>query len=317
MVQYLQPHHLNSWNTCSQLGTNWELFIVQYHLVEFKTNVHFRPQSKREMGTWKGDHLSVFCQCQELCWVEVSPWARRMPMPSLYGSYKLSGGWNVRRKLFPDGVYPRQGLMEKQRCGSWHEYQLDLVLSHALGVHVSEFLDCISWCGKTHPKCGWPYSIGWAASLYKKMQASWVPSSSLSLFWLWIQCDQLPYLTADTPFPEPWNYGQNDLFLLQFMPGILRQEQGEQVRRDSWFLLIRMAREYLFDKVMLKLKGRNEEREPNCEMRASRGHRLAEGKPWVASNTERQQGRGNKWKKMEQNEDREASRGQCLHDHSR
>lgn len=93
---------------------------------------------------------------------------------------------------------------------------------------------------------------------------------------------------------NPGTYGQNDLFFLQFMPGILLQEQGEQVRRDGRFLLIRVAREYLFDKVMLKLKGRNEEREPNCEMRASRGHRLAEEKPWVASNTGRQQGWGNK-----------------------
>lgn len=61
---------------------------------------------------------------------------------------------------------------------------------------------------------------------------------------------------------NPGTYGQNDLFFLQFMPGILLQEQGEQVRRDGGFLLIRVAREYLFDKVMLKLKGRNEEREP-------------------------------------------------------
>lgn len=150
--------------------------------------------------------------------------------------------------------------MQKRKCGSWHEYQLDPVLNHALGVHMSEFLDCISWGGKTHPKCGWPYSIGWAARLYKKKQASWVPSSSLSAFWLWMQCDQLPRLTTDTPFPEPWNYGQNDLFLLRFMPGIVLQEQGEQVMREGRFLSIRVAREYLFDKVMLRLKGRNEER---------------------------------------------------------
>lgn len=94
-----------------------------------------------------------------------------------------------------------------------------------------------------------------------------------------MQCDQLPRLTADTPFPEPWNYGQNDLFLLQFTPGVVLQEQGEQGMREGRFLLIRVAREYLFDKVMLQLKGRNEEREPNYEMRASRGHRLAEEKP--------------------------------------
>jgi hypothetical protein len=45
---------------------------------------------------------------------------------------------------------------------------------------------------------------------------------------------------------------------------------------------------------MLKLKGRDEEREPNYEMRLSRDRRLAEGKPWVPSNTGNQQGQGSK-----------------------
>lgn len=106
-----------------------------------------------------------------------------------------------------------------------------------------------------------------------------------------MQCEQLPCLTADTPFPEPWNYGQNDLFLLPIYARYIAA-RARRASEEGGQVSFNQGGQGIPDKVMLQLKGRNEEREPNYEMRVSRGHRLAEGKPWVASNTGKQQGRG-------------------------